>query len=306
VWTDRRGAQVLDDIYGEPHQSRPLDERLADLAERIVPSFDGGFCIASDEKPGTACWKAVPPHEQIPYAASGGWLPHPSWVQLGMSQLQLAVDPATRRMLLVSQVHSRYAVVAVETNAAVTQGTFADSIFSAVLVSPDPMRGVAFIGSLAKDGATHEFDFASLRIARSTPNLYIASVVADPSGELFWGTRPFTTELLGIDRRTSRVRQRIAIGPNLRSLVQDSKTGMLYTCSFLFGSIYRVDPRTADAEKVGWCGRLCRNLRVDSERHTLWVATADGICRMPLHNGNVSDNDRPTERASSNRSPPGP
>src|SRR6185369_1219186 len=112
-----------------------------DLAERIIPSFDGGFFIASDEKPGTACWKPVPPHEQIPYAASGGWLPQPSWVHLGMSQLQVAVDPATRRMLVVSQVHSRYAVVAVETNAELTQGTFGDSIFAAVLVSPDPTRG---------------------------------------------------------------------------------------------------------------------------------------------------------------------
>jgi hypothetical protein len=305
VWTDRRGAQVVDDIYGEPHESRPLDERLEDLAERIVPSFDGGFFIASDEKPGIAWWKPVPPHEQIPYTASGGWLPEPSWVHLGMSQLQLAVDPATRRMLLVSQVHSRYAVVAVETNAAVTQGTFGDSIFSAATVSPDPMGGVAFIGTLAKDGATHEFDFASLRIARSTPNLYITSIVADPSGELFWGVRPFTTELLGMDRRTSRISHRIAIEPTLRPLAQDAKTGMLYTCSFLFGSIYRVDPRTADAEKIGWCGRLCRNLRLDSERDTLWVATADGICRMPLHDGTVSDDDRPTERASSNRSPAG-
>jgi len=103
-----------------------------------------------------------------------------------------------------------------------------------------------------------------------------------------------TTELLGIDRRTSRIRHRIRIEPTLRPLAQDAKTGMLYTCSYLFGSIYRVDPRTADAEKVGWCGRLCRNLRVDPERDTLWVATADGICRMPLHNPTVSDNDRPT------------
>jgi len=294
VWTDRRGAPVLDAIYGEPHQSRPLDERLADLVEKIVPSFDGGFCIAADEKPGIACWKPVPPHEQIPYAASGGWLPQPSWVNLGMSQLQVAVDPATRRMLLVSEVHSRYAVVAVETNAAVTQGTFGDSIYSAATVSPDPMGGAAFIGSLAKDGTTDEFDFASLRITRSTPNLYITSIVADPSGELFWGARPLTTELLGIDRRTSRIRHRIRIEATLRPLAQDAKTGMLYTCSYLFGSIYRVDPRTADAEKVGWCGRLCRNLRVDPERDTLWVATADGICRMPLHNPTVSDNDRPT------------
>jgi len=305
VWTDRRGAQVVDDIYGEPHESRPLDERLEDLAERIIPSFDGGFFITSDEKPGIAWWKPVPPHEQIPSTASGGWLPQPSWVHLGMSQLQLAVDPATRRMLLVTQVHSRYAVVAVETNAVVTQGTFGDAIFSAATVSPDPTGGMAFIGTLAKDGATHEFDFKSLRIARSTPNLYITSIVADPSGELFWGVRPFTTELLGMDRRTAQVRRRIPLEPVMRPLVQDAKTGMLYTCSFLSSSIYRVDPRTAAAERIGWCGRLCRNLRLDSERDTLWVATADGICRMPLRSGAVSDNDRPTERASSNRSPAG-
>lgn len=283
LWTDRRRVQVLENAYGETHRRRVLDdEGLSGLVERITPSFDGGFYIAVDEGGGIGWWKPVPPHEPIPDAPSGGWLQEPDWVRLGMAQLELAADPVARRLLVLSQIRSRYAVLDRDTNSVASTGVFSDALLGASTPTADPAGRAALLPSLGKDGATSEFDFESLQITRRASNHYLMEIAVDPSGELLWGTRPLTGELLGVDRHTFQIRHRIPIEPTLRPVVQDPETGTLYTCSFLFGGIFRVDRLTLEASKIGWCGRLCRRLRWDARHASLWVATADGVCRIPV------------------------
>lgn len=289
LWTNRNRLQVIDDVYGETPSRRVLDRRLVGLVEWITPSLDGGFYVPVDQEPKIAWWKPVEPSERIPYAPSGGWLRVPDWVQRGMSQLQLAPDPVAGHLLVFSQVQTRYAVVDRASNTTLATGVLSDSPFSGVQVATDTMRRVALITSVIKDGAISEFDFATLQVTRRVPNRYVMMVSFDPSGDLLWGIRPFTGELVGLDRHTLQIRHRVPLEPALRSLVQDPDTGMLYTCSFLFGGIDQVDPKTLAATRLGWCGRLCRSLHLDSAHHTLWVATADRICRIPLDEGPPAD-----------------
>src|SRR5262249_2715921 len=132
---------------------------------------------------------------------------------------------------------------------------------------------------------------------RKAANLYLYETMLDPGAGLLWGTRPLTGEVIGVDTRTFAIRHRIPVEATVRDIQRDVGTGDLYTCSFLFGDVWRIDRRTLMPSKIGWCGRVCRNLFLDSPRQTLWVATADGICRIDLAAARADDPASPSRGA---------
>jgi hypothetical protein len=87
--------------------------------------------------------------------------------------------------------------------------------------------------------------------------------------------------VIGVDSDTFRVRYRIRTGFGSRDVQRDPRTGDLYSCS-LFGDVFRIAAPFTSAERIAWCGRVCRNLYLDPQHDTLWAATDDGICRIPL------------------------
>ena len=69
---------------------------------------------------------------------------------------------------------------------------------------------------------------------------------------------------MAIDTRTYEMRHRVSVQFGLRDLQRDPDSGDLYTCSEIFGDVFRIDRHTLRSSRVGWCGRLCRGLYVDS------------------------------------------
>lgn len=281
LWTNRKRVQVLENAYGNTHRRYSLDD-AAGFSERFWSSLNGGFYIQGGRNIGW--WNPVPGEQPIPTRPSSSFS-EPDWVPAVFVE-----DPLSRRNLVVSEWFSQYAVVDRDSGAVVARGVLSDAIWSWPYGTVDPSARMAFISTGMDDGQLYEFDFDSLRITRTAPNLYLYETVLDPAAGLLWGTRPFTGELLGVDTRTLEVRHRIPVEPTVRDIQRDADTGDLFTCSFLSGDVFRVDRQTLVASKIGWCGRFCRNLFLDSRHRTLWVATVDGLCRIGLSSLDASRN----------------
>jgi hypothetical protein len=140
---------------------------------------------------------------------------------------------------------------------------------------------IAYLSSGMLDGGLYELNLDSMVVTPKASALYLYEAVMDPNGQVLWGARPISGEVVGLDLRTSRVLHRIRTGFGARDIQRDPRNGDLYTCT-LWGDVYRVVGTSLAPSKVAWCGRICRNLFLDSERHVLWAATNDGICRYPL------------------------
>jgi len=278
VWTNRNRVQVLDDAYGARHVRHALDEN-ARRVERIWPGQDGDFYVQNGWDIGW--WAPASDGQPIPRLPKA-WLRTPEWVgeTLAGSAAAFAEDPVTKRYLIFSEWLSHYALVERDTGTVVAKGILSDAISPWPYTTVDAVRRVAFISTSMDDGHLYEFDLESPHIVRKAPNLYLYATVLEAPGGLLWGTRPFTGELLAVDTRTLEIRHRVPVEPTVRGIQRDPDTGDLFTCSLMFGNVFRIDRRTLAASKIGWCGRFCRNLFVDARRRTLWVATADGICKI--------------------------
>ena len=279
LWTNTKLIQVLDDVYGDTHRRYALDS--VPNVERISSSFNGDFYVQGDYRIGW--WGPVHDGHAIPHLPSA-WLHEPDWL-LAVSDGSGAAfveDPITRRLLLISEYHSRYAVVDRDTSTTIATGILSDTMIPWWYATVDAAARVAYISTAIDDGRLYEFDLDSLRITRKASNVYLYETVIDSAAHLLWGARPLTGELLGVDTRTLDIRYRIPVESAVRDIQRDAETGELYTCSFMSGNVFRVDPQTQAASKIGWCGRVCRNLFLDSRHGALWVATADAVCRIPL------------------------
>src|SRR5262249_51398497 len=131
------------------------------------------------------------------------------------------------------------------------------------------------------DGGLYEMNLDSLALSREAKNLYLYETILDPERGLLWGVRPLTGEVVSVDTRTYEMRHRVPVQFGLRDLQRDPESGDLYTCSEIYGDIFRIDGHSQTVSRVGWCGRLCRDMFLDAPRKMLWVATRDGICRIP-------------------------
>ncbi len=273
IWTNRRHAQVLDDAYAEEHRRYALHEQ-AQFSERFWPDPTGGFYLQEGRT--VARWAPRPDHQPIPAEPTETYNVA-DWTPAGFVE-----DPLGHQTLLLSEWLSQYAVVDRAADRVIARGAFSDAAFPFPFTTLDPATRTVFVSTWMDDGRLYGFDLASRSVARSAPNLFLYATVLDPAAGLLWGVRPFTGEVVGVDTRSFAIRHRVSVEPALRDIDRDEQTGDLYTCSILYGDVFRVDPRALTASKIGWCGRQCRNLFVDSPRRTLWIATADGVCRLPM------------------------
>jgi hypothetical protein len=273
IWTNRRQAEVLEDPYADVHRRYKLDEH-AGFSERIWGDPKGGFYLQEGRT--IARWAPLQDHQPIPAQPTETYNVA-DWTPAGFIE-----DPRGHQTLLLSEWLSQYAVIDRAADRVIARGAFSDAAFPFPFTTLDPATRTVFISTWMDDGRLYEFDLASGSVARSAPNLFLYATVLDPAAGLLWGVRPFTGEVVGVDTRSFAIRHRVFVEPALRDIDRDEQTGDLYTCSILYGDVFRVDPRALTAAKIGWCGRQCRNLFVDSPRRTLWIATADGVCRLPL------------------------
>jgi len=149
---------------------------------------------------------------------------------------------------------------------------------------------VIYVTSALDDGGLYEMGLDSLEVTRKAASLYLYETAVDPARNLLWGVRPLTGEVVAVDTDTYELSHRIPVQFGLRDLQRDRRSGDLYTCSEFFGDIFRIDGRTLRVSRIGWCGRLCRDMYLDEARHTLWVATRDGICQIDTLRAGVAPN----------------
>jgi hypothetical protein len=283
VWTDRARIQVLKNPYAESPERAELDERNVWLPERIWHASRGGIWVANAGKFG---WWEVPADGGWISFSPSAWLQFPEWVAgTGANLWTFAEDPVKRRVISVGEYFSRYAVLDRDTGAEMARGTISNATWPFWHFTVDAPSRIVYVSSALDDGGLYELDLDSLRIAKKASDLFLYETRLDPVHQLLWGTRPLTGEVVGVDTLTFDIRYRIPTAFAVRDLQRDETSGDLYTCSFMFGDVFRIDAKSLTAVKIGWCGLSCRNLFLDSQNHSLWVATREGICRIPVPAG---------------------
>jgi hypothetical protein len=193
----------------------------------------------------------------------------------------IAEDPVRRKLFTASEYFSHYAVIDQDGGGLTTPGTISNSTWPFWHFTADPARRVLYATSALYDGALHEMDLDSYRFRRTATDLYLYETILDAERHLLWGVRPITGEVIAVDTRSYELRHRIPVQFGMRDLQRDSTSGDMYTCSEFFGDVFRIDGQTLSPTRIGWCGRLCRGMFLDAERNMLWVATRDGVCRVP-------------------------
>lgn len=287
VWTDTVQSHVLTNPYGESHGGYVLAAGDHRCPQRIWASPTDGIYIQMLKSVGW--WKAPPSGEQFSQDSAVEY--RNDLLEDGSPQA-FAEDPVTRRVFMMSQWGSHYVVMDRDTGITRATGRLSTAFLGGWHSLPVLPSRRAYISSALEDGGLYELNLDSMETTRKAAGLYLYETVLDPENHMLWGARPLTGEVIGVDSETFTVVSRIRTGFGSRDLQRDPGTGILYTCS-LFGDVFRVDPASRTAARIAWCGRLCRNLFLDVARETLWAATDDGICRIPLPVGETAHESRP-------------
>lgn len=278
VWTDRKLIHVLENVYGAPQQRYTIDDKASYYVERIWTSPTDGFYIQSSGK--LDWWKEPAPGERVSNLPAVTYYLPESIMADSSTTWTIVEDPPTGRLFTSGEYYSQYAVFDRDQGTVVATGTISNAVWPFWHFTGDPDRRVLYATSALDDGNFYEMNLDSLAIERKATGLYVYKTELDAEKELLWGIRPLTGEVVAIDTRTYEMRYRIPVQFGLRGLARDPSSGDLYACSEFFGDVFRVDTNTRAVSRLGWCGRLCRNVFLDSERQTLWVATRDGVCRI--------------------------
>jgi hypothetical protein len=244
--------------------------------QRIWPSSSDGFYVQMQT--GVAWWKTPPPGEPLAQAPAIHFK-HP--LLEGGSPCAFAEDPISRRVFIVSQWRSHYVVLDRDTGAEVASGRVTPPIQGAFHTTPDVGGRRSYLSDALGNGSLYQLDLDSLALAPIKSSLFMYETVIDPAAQRVWGAQLMAGQVVGVDLKTMEIAARFPTGFGGRELQRDPRSGTLYSCGW-FGDIFRLDVGAQREEKIGWCGRLCRNLHLDTERDTLWVATDDGICRIAL------------------------
>ena len=276
VWTDTEQIHVLTDPYGESHDTYVLAAGDHRTPQRIWASPTDGFYVQMLLYVG---WWKTPPRGQ-PFSQDPAVTYRHDLLQDG-SPCGFAEDPVTNRIFMLSQWRSQYFVMSRDTGATLTTGRFSPAFLGAWHTTPVLSSRIAYVSSGLEDGGLYELNLDSMAATRKASLLDVYETALDPEAHVLWGARPITGEIVGVDSETFAVRSRFRTGFGARDLQRDPRSGHLYTCS-LSGHVFRVDAKSGTVATVAWCGRLCRNMFLDTQRDTLWAATDDGICRMPL------------------------
>lgn len=276
VRTDTDDIHVLTNPYGDEHESYVLAAGNKRTPQRIWASPTDGFYVQMLLSVGW--WKEPPKGQRI--AQDPAVLYRHELMRDG-SPCAFVEDPVTRSVFLINQWGSRYFVMDRDSGATRETGHFSTAFMGAWHATADLPSRIAYVSSALEDGGMYVLNLDAMAIARKASALYLYETVLDPEKHILWGARPVTGEVIGVDSTSFDVLYRFRTGFGSRDLQRDPRTGDLYTCS-LFGDVFRVDAPSRTAERIAWCGRLCRNLFLDARRDTLWAATDDGICRIPL------------------------
>jgi hypothetical protein len=247
-------------------------------AERLWPEAHG--CFYAQLEPDTGWWGPTPRGKAIPDAPLA-WLHPPVWGDGVPTNIAFAEDAHAGRFLTFSEFDSHYAIVDRRTNTVVGRDRL-PGFWPWWHVTADQDARLWFASTATEGGWLYVFGFDGLPVVRKRRGLYFHETVVDSRHNLLWGARPLTGELLAVDIDSLEPRHRVGVEPTLRDVQIDAASGDLFTCSFLSGNVYRVSRHSLQVVQIGWCGRLCRNLYLDSPRRTLWVATADAICRIAV------------------------
>jgi hypothetical protein len=280
VWTDRKHVQVLTNPYGDTHERYRVDEGSSYYVERIWGSPTGGFYIQGADK---LEWWAEPEGggRLADRPASRYRLP-PELRADSSTTWTIVEDPATRRLFTIGEYFSTWAVLDRDSGALLGHGKLSNAVWPFWHFTGDPAARVLYATSALDDGGLYEMNLDTFAIERKARHLYLYETILDPAAHLLWGVRPLTGEVVAVDTRTWDMRHRVPVQFGLRDLQRDPRSGDLYTCSEIFGDVFRIDGRTLQTERLGWCGRLCRSMHLDWRRDGLWVATRDGICRLDV------------------------
>jgi hypothetical protein len=283
IWTDTEQIHVLTNPYGASHETSYVlaggDHRTP---QRVWASPSDGFYIQMLGAIGW--WKSSPHGEPLSPTPAVEFRDH--LLQDG-SPCGFAEDPVSRSVFTMSQWMSHYVVMDRDTGSVRRTGRVSTAFQAAWHATPALPSRIAYVSSALGDGGLYELNLDSWAITPKAPALYVYETVLDDAQHLLWGARPVTGEVVGVDSRTFDVRYRIHTEFGIRDVQHDPRTGALYTCS-MYGHVFRVDVASQTAAEIAWCGRLCRNLFLDAQQNTLWAATDDGICRIPLAPGNAA------------------
>ena len=283
VWTDKARIHVLADAYGPSPLHYQLQNAGLDYPQRIWPSATGGFFV---QVKGAVAWFRSPPDGgRFDAGPTALYRPPQPLGDAAPSPYAFAEDAEHGRVFTLSEWLSAWAFLDRQTGVVTAEGRLSDSAWPYWQLTSDPGAGVFLASSCLEDGGVFEIDLASGRITQKASGLFAYKMALDPERGLLWAARPVSGEVIAIDRATFEVRHRRHVGWGTRDVQRDGRTGELYSCSFLDGEVFRIDPTTAGLASMGRCGRFCRNLVVDSAHDALWVATRDGICRFELGGG---------------------
>jgi hypothetical protein len=276
VWTDTEDIHVLTNPYGDGHERYVLAGGNHRTPQRIWPSPTDGFYVQMLLSVGW--WQEPPKGQRISQDPA---VQYRNDLMRDGSPCAFVEDPVTRSVFMVNQWGSRYFVMDRDSGATRETGYFSTAFMGAWHATADLPSRVAYVSSALEDGGVYELNLDAMTIARRASALDLYETVFDQKMQVLWGARPVTGEVIGVGGGAFDVLYRFRTGFGSRDLQRDPNTGDLYTCS-LVGEVFRVDVASGTAAPVAWCGRLCRNLFLDPQRDTLWVATDDGVCRVPL------------------------
>ncbi len=281
LWTDNRAIRVLPEAYGHSREPYLLDSE-AQNPWQIWPSAFGGFFVQTC---GTVKrWRSPPAGGRISDQPEVQFQ-FPSTSAFGKENEQAAAvveDPFSRRLLAVSEWSSNYTITEIDTGRILLSARLTGTNYPYVSATFDPVTKVVYVTAFLDDGGLYVLDLASLEVKRTVPGLYLHRTVLDHERDVLWGARPMTGEVVGVDLQSFEVRYRVRLGWGIRDLELDPESGDIYTCSFLNGEVFRIDPATRTSSVIGRCGSYCRYLFLDSPNRTLWVASQAGICLVPL------------------------
>jgi hypothetical protein len=263
-WTDKADLWTAVDVHGGPFAPRHVAEAVS---ERLWPGRDGFFGMGDQR------FLHVAPDLRV----TGRDVPE--WMR---PIAGLAEDPATGNVIALSEWGAHWAVLSSG------GGVLASGQIDWKHGWPFPWATVdtagrrAFLTEALHTGTLSVLDLDTNRIVRQAPHRYLYETVFDAATSTLWGTRPTLGQVAAIDVDTLEIVRTVELGPAPRPLRFSPARRALYSCSFKTGAVWEIDADTGATTRLGRCGRRCRGLALDEAHDTLWVASRDGICRMPV------------------------
>jgi len=263
-WTDKTDLWTAVDVHGGPFAPRHVSEAVS---ERLWPGRDGFFGMGDQRFLHVAPDLRVTRHDV------------PEWMR---PIAGLAEDPVTGNVIALSEWGAHWAVLSSGGNVLASGQIDWKHGWPFPWATVDAAARRAFLTEALHTGTLSVLDLDTNRIVRQVPHRYLYETVFDAATSTLWGTRPTLGQVAAVDADTLEVVRTVELGPAPRPLRFSPARRALYSCSFKTGTVWEIDADTGTTTRLGRCGRRCRGLAVDEAHDTLWVASRDGICRLPV------------------------